>query len=81
MFITTKQTLPQFWVQVHKIIKNYITRFLRKISLEKRSGPVLRINQKQVPTPTLNKKGANDPSAGSPTETLLRLLLPLNDKV
>ena len=22
----------------------------------------------------------NDPSAGSPTETLLRLLLPLNDK-
>ena len=26
-------------------------------------------------------KGINDPSAGSPTETLLRLLLPLNDKV
>ena len=25
--------------------------------------------------------GANDPSAGSPTETLLRLLLPLSDKV
>ena len=25
--------------------------------------------------------GVNDPSAGSPTETLLRLLLPLNDKV
>ena len=24
---------------------------------------------------------ANDPSAGSPTETLLRLLLPLSDKV
>ena len=24
---------------------------------------------------------ANDPSAGSPTETLLRLLLPLGDKV
>jgi hypothetical protein len=23
----------------------------------------------------------NDPSAGSPTETLLRLLLPLSDKV
>ena len=23
----------------------------------------------------------NDPSAGSPTETLLRLLLPLNDKI
>ena len=26
-------------------------------------------------------KSVNDPSAGSPTETLLRLLLPLNDKV
>lgn len=24
---------------------------------------------------------SNDPSAGSPTETLLRLLLPLNDRV
>ncbi len=27
------------------------------------------------------KARANDPSAGSPTETLLRLLLPLSDKV
>jgi hypothetical protein len=26
-------------------------------------------------------KYSNDPSAGSPTETLLRLLLPLNDQV
>ena len=26
-------------------------------------------------------KTVNDPSAGSPTETLLRLLLPLNDQV
>jgi hypothetical protein len=26
-------------------------------------------------------KPINDPSAGSPTETLLRLLLPLNDQV
>jgi hypothetical protein len=26
-------------------------------------------------------KRVNDPSAGSPTETLLRLLLPLNDQV
>ena len=25
--------------------------------------------------------GVNDPSAGSPTETLLRLLLPLNDEI
>ena len=29
----------------------------------------------------LATKTFNDPSAGSPTETLLRLLLPLNDKV
>ena len=28
-----------------------------------------------------SKGNDNDPSAGSPTETLLRLLLPLNDKV
>lgn len=28
-----------------------------------------------------NHKFINDPSAGSPTETLLRLLLPLNDQV
>jgi hypothetical protein len=27
------------------------------------------------------EKDSNDPSAGSPTETLLRLLLPLNDRV
>ena len=38
-------------------------------------------------TPTITVRGCvgrfhrNDPSAGSPTETLLRLLLPLNDKV
>jgi hypothetical protein len=29
----------------------------------------------------LDLKCVNDPSAGSPTETLLRLLLPLSDKV
>ena len=28
-----------------------------------------------------NHRHGNDPSAGSPTETLLRLLLPLNDQV
>ncbi len=30
---------------------------------------------------TVDKMFGTDPSAGSPTETLLRLLLPLNDKV
>ena len=29
----------------------------------------------------LDYRDVNDPSAGSPTETLLRLLLPLSDKV
>ena len=29
----------------------------------------------------ISNKLVNDPSAGSPTETLLRLLLPLNDQV
>ena len=29
----------------------------------------------------INERHGNDPSAGSPTETLLRLLLPLNDQV
>ena len=40
---------------------------------------------KPQPTTSLNivlkETCANDPSAGSPTETLLRLLLPLSDKV
>lgn len=31
--------------------------------------------------PKTEKFLGNDPSAGSPTETLLRLLLPLNDQV
>ena len=35
---------------------------------QKRLSPFLKINK-------------NDPSAGSPTETLLRLHLPLNDKI
>ena len=35
-----------------------------------------------LPTQTLKQSSFdNDPSAGSPTETLLRLLLPLNDTV
>jgi hypothetical protein len=33
------------------------------------------------PAATLTDNFNNDPSAGSPTETLLRLLLPLNDQV
>jgi hypothetical protein len=33
------------------------------------------------PAQKTESKFVNDPSAGSPTETLLRLLLPLNDQV
>ncbi|KAK8640663.1 hypothetical protein V6N13_008415 [Hibiscus sabdariffa] len=53
-------------------------------------GPPLRtLLQTTIRTPRANDSQAglfpagfdNDPSAGSPTETLLRLLLPLNDKV
>ena len=45
-------------------------------------------NQRKEPSPERHAlirlakaKFGNDPSAGSPTETLLRLLLPLNDQV
>lgn len=41
------------------------------------AGPVL----KHVLGSLFDSGFDNDPSAGSPTETLLRLLLPLNDKV
>lgn len=41
---------------------------------------VVRITKKDVVSPRGVTDG-NDPSAGSPTETLLRLLLPLNDQV
>jgi hypothetical protein len=34
-----------------------------------------------VPSTPLQESDGNDPSAGSPTKTLLRLLLPLNDQV
>jgi hypothetical protein len=37
--------------------------------------------QLQPPFPLPEFYFNNDPSAGSPTETLLRLLLPLNDQV
>ena len=37
--------------------------------------------QSQQAPRTAQEPVANDPSAGSPTETLLRLLLPLSDKV
>lgn len=41
--------------------------------------PMLCSTQKAL-QPTI-KRNSNDPSAGSPTETLLRLHLPLDDKI
>jgi hypothetical protein len=43
------------------------------------SLPLLQLQTKEKPNQ--NQKIINDPSAGSPTETLLRLLLPLDDGV
>ena len=43
----------------------------------RRAHPIAGQHQYQTRVPNF----ANDPSAGSPTETLLRLLLPLNDQV
>ena len=37
--------------------------------------------ERQASNSPPTKEFNNDPSAGSPTETLLRLLLPLNDQV
>ena len=48
-------------------------------ALESRSSGVRRRRGRRSPERELTN--VNDPSAGSPTETLLRLLLPLNDKV
>ena len=53
------------------------------------SAPVYRPQRRlngelRLPLPgdgRLQRSHSNDPSAGSPTETLLRLLLPLNDQV
>ena len=57
----------------------------RSLSLERKDR-----DEKNTSSSTKKEQGecflffalcVNDPSAGSPTETLLRLLLPLNDKV
>ena len=41
----------------------------------------LGVHDKESATALVPRLYDNDPSAGSPTETLLRLLLPLNDQV
>lgn len=64
---------------------------MMKKGREEKEGPVNNNNNNEHPGYELEcsqERGfasgtcvCNDPSAGSPTETLLRLLLPLNDKV
>ena len=49
----------------------------REAGLPKQHGTVNTGGRLDPEGPSLS----NDPSAGSPTETLLRLLLPLNDRV
>ena len=55
------------------------------MALPTRLGGQVKRVVKAIPTAAIQKRVfglcANDPSAGSPTETLLRLLLPLSDKV
>ena len=44
-------------------------------------GALLAPRRPGAPPQYVLKASINDPSAGSPTETLLRLLLPLDDQV
>ena len=63
----------------------------KKTQLDAQVGPVEEDRSFKTPSVTppawyssqwcCQKTNGNDPSAGSPTETLLRLLLPLNDQV
>lgn len=57
--------------------------FLYLISNESQMTHLLNIQKQKAPRkkPTLQRVFSYDPSAGSPTETLLRLLLPTNKKV
>ena len=49
--------------------------------IRSRQSPTDRFGSSQCFAIALHFAHGNDPSAGSPTETLLRLLLPLNDQV
>ena len=46
-----------------------------------RVNPRQEASQREIHNGMVGFVRVNDPSAGSPTETLLRLLLPLSDKV
>lgn len=61
-----------FQIQQGKTINNFKKNYFKQTKFTK--GRIILIALKSEPF-------INDPSAGSPTETLLRLLLPLNDQV
>ncbi len=51
------------------------------LSIEREREKARRREKKKRVMYYIMRKSVNDPSAGSPTETLLRLLLPLNNKI
>jgi hypothetical protein len=65
-----KTRIPQNYQKLPEIQQNIVVHGV--VCVKKKSEK----NQKSFLTIL-----GNDPSAGSPTETLLRLLLPLNDQV
>jgi hypothetical protein len=61
--------------------KNIDTRLVKIPAYNKFTGGLKRRSAHAPKGQQHPKDFNNDPSAGSPTETLLRLLLPLNDQV
>ena len=78
----------KFYVELlEPLICNRITTLTLKIMqtvkrVEKRTSfNSAKINSAKSKDELFNLKFSNDPTAGSPTVTLLRLVLPLNDQV
>ena len=72
---TKKQALPP-----DKQTKNVPAKHQTRYPRDAPQSPTLQSKTNQ-PEPKKKTPAINDPTAGSPTVTLLRLLLPLNDKV
>ena len=74
-------------IQCYQLCKLYLLRVMSKIRMADRTGhnqvntagPIKKVVKRE--RPALPYSDNYDPSAGSPTETLLRLVLPLNDRV
>jgi len=73
------------WVWNEPPLSPFWTLSLRWTNIKEQRPPRKRKEKQTQWTSTVSTVGmwmfGNDPSAGSPTETLLRLLLPLDDKV